>query len=370
MIFKASESDTLISSSSTLFELSLSVALIPILFGGCSSTSPPLNVTPIDAAFGRYESWCIPLHEDSSSLYVRRGLGVLRFSLVDRPIPSALSISLPILQHLDVASIDKDPSKDESQPHLSTLSRASITSSAPPRCTYQPITAQRGVQVSVKNSSSPLRVFQDKWMWGSEKRDTPTHIYDAALDPDQGVIFLAGDRALWSWKIGRQEATPISLPPDLSPPLRRIFRDGPYWWVKGGGEAYLLKIDGRHSRRVARPQSLPDLSDELMIPLGGRLLRGHRGGVTLKWGDQHSLSAPLQDVASLSPDYVAVATHRSVDIWRAIDWRPKGKSNSIKREMSLPLPSTTVKVLAHRGTLFMIGAHYGVLWARYDTSPP
>ena len=176
-------------------------------------------------------------------------------------------------------------------------------------------------------------------------------------------------RALWAWKIGRQEATPISLPSGLSPPLRRIFRDGPYWWVKGGGEASLLKIEGGRSRRVAPPQSLPDLPAELMIPLGGRLLRGHRGGVTLKWGQRHSLSAPIQDVASLSPDYVAVATHRSVDIWRALDWTPKKKSKSIVREMSLPLPSPTVRVLAHRGTLFMIGAHYGVLWARYGPSP-
>ncbi len=117
------------------------------------------------------------------------------------------------------------------------------------------------------------------------------------------------------------------------------------------------------------PLKMPLSPAPLSAPVGGRLATIAREGVTLSWGAARHLAPPTHDLAVLTPQHLALATARGVEVWEAQGGERGGPRGALRRVLRLDLGAPVTRLLARREALYILCPSRGLYWARLTRSP-
>lgn len=222
-------------------------------------------------------------------------------------------------------------------------------------------------QLSTTWHDRPLTITRTRWRWGIDSRAHPSHLKDIAqLDPASSQRYLLlGERGIWLWRSGLPQALPEYLPQGLTPPLLNILRDGTFWWISHrsseGVQAWPILMKER-LKKAGPPRSVPEASEERIIPLSGHALKARLGALNFEWSGGRYASAPIRALCVLSNDMVAVGTDRGLTIWRGPNQRATPSDRSkLKLYRELPLPSPISALLCEQERVLILGEGFGLI---------
>jgi hypothetical protein len=147
-------------------------------------------------------------------------------------------------------------------------------------------------------------------------------------------------------------------------PLRQVFRDGDTLWLRGRDDlGQPVQIRSTGAFPLAEPARLPEIDRGVRVPVHGGRLEAVLGGEGLRHLDADGLLGrvvPLPAIEALLPleggRRVVTVAGRVLTFWRV-------EGLSLERELEVPLPGMTRRVL-ETGDALIVAGDYGLLILR------
>lgn len=353
---------------------------------GCSSHPlPPVRLEFVQQVGGRLTEACI----EDEEIFLKKHFGLIILRYQDGRLKRSERFILPHIEaHLDKREELSDQNGWRSE-RLSSLLRnlGQATTCLNPQA-WIPL----GSRGSLKSHwrENPLEISPIEWRWGEERRSRFTGLRDMApvilhtplkSEGHQSMpplYLIATDTGLWTWRHGsqpRQEPLPAPVPNSLL----TISKDGRVWWLSTphskGRKVWPFLLFNGPPKLVGNAHIRHKEKVKLLVPLGGKALRGEKDGLELTWGTIRMSTPPLKGLCSLTPKVAVVATSRDVRmIYHFSREKDAPHSKRILRNsetnkahgklieaFSLALPSSTEQVICEEGWLTLLGSEYGLL---------
>jgi hypothetical protein len=245
---------------------------------------------------------------------------------------------------------------------------------APPSrlpCAPRSLSGRERVRLSV--GGEEVLLSAEGWRRGAEGRLAPVGVDEIALDLRGGRLLMAAEGGLWAWELeARRPPDPLTLPEALSSQVARrggvtrLVADGGYWWLaRADGLAYpvdLSRSPPLPATLAGRPLRMSPPPTRLSAPLGPHLATLSREGVTLSWGEGSYLVPPTYDIAPLTPQHLALATARGVEVWEMAGER-------LRLALRLDLGAPATRLVARSASLYILSPTRGLYWARLTLTP-